>query len=132
MPDFGAPVAQGVNVNPAGGLKTISDLMSLQQQGPAIQSKGIGIQQQQQELQTQQGQAQAEQQAMATRQKLQAMTQSGVDDQGNNLYLPGTQEIDPGKFAVAAVRFDPVNGPGIAQGVIKTNSDRVALHSAML
>lgn len=132
MPDFGAPIAQNVDVSPNKGLQTLSDLMGLQQ-------KQIGIQQAQQTLQTgqaiqqrAQAEAQGAQQAMATRQTVQRWSQNGQDDQGNSLYLPGTQEIDPGKFATSVMRLDPVNGPGIAQAAIQTNNDRVMLHSAML
>lgn len=48
MPDFGSPVAQ--NVNAGNGLKSLSDMMGLQQQKQQIQSGAIGIQQQQQNL----------------------------------------------------------------------------------
>lgn len=68
--DFGDPVAQNVNVNPSGGLKTISDLMSLQQQQQQIQQGGLTIQQQQQNLQKGAASTQMEQQSAAQRQNL--------------------------------------------------------------
>lgn len=132
MPDFGAPIAQNVDVSPTKGLQTLSDLMGLQK-------KQIDIQQAQQTLQTgqalqqrAQAEAQGAQQAMTTRQAAQRWGQTGKDDQGNDLYVPGTQEIDPGKFATSIMRLDPTNGPDIAQAAIKTNNDRILLHSSML
>ena len=49
MPDFGAPVAQNVQV--PNFVQTLSGLMGLKQQQQALQSGALGIQQQQQNLQ---------------------------------------------------------------------------------
>jgi len=86
MADFGSPVAQ--NVNPGGGLQTLSQLLD-------IQGKRIGLQRQQQALDTGQyqqqsaqaeatvaGQGAKENQALA--QLLQDPVKNGIiDDQGN-------------------------------------------------
>ncbi len=107
MPDFGTPVAQGVDVSPNKGIQTLSDLMGLQQ-------KQIGIQQQQQTLQTgtyiqrqQQAAAQQQQAAMQTRQAATKMAQSGQDPDGNSI-RGDDGDIDPVKFSSSLNRIDPV------------------------
>ena len=131
MPDFGAPVAQNVDVSPNKGLQTLGELMGLQQ-------KQIGIQQQQQNLATgqflqqqQQAEAQRQQQAMGTRQAATKMAQSGQDLQGNSI-RGDDGEIDPVKFSASLNRIDPVNAAPITQNIIKTLSDKFNLQSGAL
>src|SRR6267154_2942686 len=131
MPDFGAPVAQNVDVSPNKGLQTLGELMGLQQ-------KQIGIQQAQQNLQTgqflqqqQQAEAQKQQQAMGTRQAATKMAQSGQDLQGNSI-RGDDGEIDPVKFSASLNRIDPVNAAPITQNIIKTLSDKFNLQSGAL
>lgn len=130
IPDFGSPVAQNVNVSPNAGLTTLSDLMGLQQ-------KQIAISQAQQNLQTgvavqqqQQAQAQLQQQQMGERQILQGALKSGKDDQGNSLIDPSTGQVDPNALASFANRRLPLTGPGVVQGIIKTQSDQIGLQSS--
>src|SRR6266853_698600 len=114
MPDFGAPVAQNVDVSPNKGLQTLGELMGLQQ-------KQIGIQQQQQNLATgqflqqqQQAEAQRQQQAMGTRQAATKMAQSGQDLQGNSI------RGDDGEFRKFAARpYSEREGSGKAQAAGK-------------
>ena len=73
MPDFGTPVAAGVNSDPTRGLKTISELMGLQQQG-------LTIQQQQQNLQKGAAATQVEQQVAAQRKAIAGVDWSKYDD----------------------------------------------------
>lgn len=124
MPDFGAPIAQEVNVSASKGVQTLSDLMGLQQKQIAIQT-GQAIQQRAQ------AEAQGAQQQMATRQRITQATQSGVDDQGNSLRLPNG-DLDPAKLVSFVTRIDPAYGPQIASNVIQAHSDRIAVQSAAL
>lgn len=55
MADFGAPVAQNVNVDPSKGLSTISSLLGLQQQRQALQGQAAQVQMEQQSAQQRQG-----------------------------------------------------------------------------
>src|SRR6266853_126841 len=131
MPDFGAPVAQNVDVSPNKGLQTLGELMGLQQ-------KQIGIQQAQQNLQTgqfvqqqQQAEAQRQQQAMGTRQAATKMAQTGQDLQGNSI-RGDDGEIDPVKFSASLNRIDPINAAPITQNIIKTLNDKFTLQSGAL
>ena len=135
MPDFGAPVAAGVNVDPNKGLSTLSNLMGLTQQQQAISSKNIGIQQQQTELagaQAQlpavQAQAQQAQAKSLQAQKFSQFVQSGMDDQGNSLKGPNG-DLDPAKLAMMAGRVSPL-APEIAQGIIQMHAAKVGLQTA--
>src|SRR6266403_786431 len=130
-PDFGSPIAQGVDVSPNKGLQTLSDLMNLQK-------TQIGIQQQQQNLQTgtfiqqqQQAEAQRQQAAMQTRQAATKMAQSGQDLDGNPI-RGDDGEIDPVKFSTALNKIDPVNAAPITQNIIKTLNDKFTLQSGAL
>ena len=78
MPDFGSPVAQ--NVNAGNGLKTVSDLMGLQQQKQQIQSGAIGIQQQQQNLEKGDAQTQMTKQDAQQRAAIAKVDWSKYDD----------------------------------------------------
>src|SRR6266404_3001229 len=131
MPDFGAPIAQNVDVSPNKGIQTLGELMGLQQ-------KQIGIQQAQQNLQTgqalqatAQAEAQKNTQAMRTRQAATKMAQSGQDDQGNSI-RGDDGDIDPVKFSSSLNRIDPVNAAPITQNIIKTLSDKFTLQSGAL
>src|SRR6266404_427991 len=130
-PDFGSPIAQGVDVSPNKGLQTLSDLMNLQK-------TQIGIQQQQQNLQTgtfiqqqQQAEAQRQQAAMQTRQAATKMAQSGQDLDGNPI-RGDDGEIDPVKFSTALNKIDTVNAAPITQNIIKTLNDKFTLQSGAL
>jgi len=96
MSDFGAPVAAGVNVNPAGGLKTISDLMGLQQQQQGIQSNA-------QKIQLQGIDVQKAQQANEERLNLQNFTQDPSNWQTNG-------QIDMGKINAMVPKIAPYTG----------------------
>jgi hypothetical protein len=131
VPDFGSPVAAGVDVSPNKGLTTLSDLMGLQQ-------KQIGISQAQQNLQTgayqqqqQQAAAQQQQAAMQTRQAATKMAQSGQDPDGNPI-RGDDGEIDPIKFSTALNKIDPVNAAPIVQNILKTQTDKLNLQSGAL
>lgn len=131
MPDFGAPIAQNVDVSPQKGIQTLGELMGLQQ-------KQIGIAQQQQNLATgqflqqqQQAEAQRQQQAMGTRQAATKMAQTGLDLQGNSI-RGDDGEIDPVKFSTSLNRIDPVNAAPITQNIIKTLADKFTLQSSAL
>ncbi len=122
MPDFGAPVAQNVNVNPQQGIQTISGLLQLKQQAQSLQT-GQALQQ------TAQAEAQKNQQMMRERQSIQAMMQSGKDDLGNDIRKP-TGEPDPAKIIPALGRMAPLTGQGVAQSILQTETNKVGLQSA--
>ena len=128
--DFGTPVAAGVNVNPAGGLKTISDLMGLKQQQQQIQSSGLTIQQQQAQLPAVQAESNITQMKAAEQQKVSQAFQSGVDEQGNSI-RDANGEIDPAKALPMLGRIAPLTGQPIAQNVLKTHNDKVSLQGAV-
>ncbi len=125
-PDFGSPIAQGVDVSPNKGLQTLSDLMNLQktQKQQNLQT-GTFIQQQQQ------AEAQRQQAAMQTRQAATKMAQSGQDLDGNPI-RGDDGEIDPVKFSTALNKIDPVNAAPITQNIIKTLNDKLTLQSGAL
>jgi hypothetical protein len=97
MPDFGSPVAAGVNVDPNKGLTTLGDLLGLTQKQQAIQSGQLGIQQQQQAIQGTGMQLQAQTQANTERQALVQLMQdpnSGVfNDDGSPNLAVATKKI---------------------------------------
>lgn len=131
MPDFGAPVAQNVDVSPNKGLTTLSDLMGLKQKTIAISQAQQNLQTGQYIQQQQQADAQKQQQAMNTRMAATKMAQSGQDDQGNSI-RGDDGEVDPVKFSAALNRIDPVNSAPITQNLIKTLSDKFNLQSGAL
>lgn len=127
MPDFGAPIAQDVNVSPQKGIQTLSDLMGLQQ-------RQIAIKQQQQTLetgaalqQTAQAEAQKNQQAMGERQLLQSSMQKNQDPDGNPL-LGANGEADPVAMTRFANKFMPLTGQNVIQNIVKTQDDRLKLN----
>jgi hypothetical protein len=131
MPDFGAPIAQNVDVNPNKGLTTLSDLMGLQQ-------KQIGIQQAQQTLQTgqavqasAQAEAQKNQQAMGERQLLQSSMQNGKDPDGNPL-VDANGEADPVAMGKFATKYMPLTGQAVVQNLLKTTNDKLSVQSGAL
>ncbi len=101
MADFGAPVAAGVNPDPTRGLKTISDLMSLQQQSQGIQSNA-------QKLQLGDVEVQKAQQANTERVNLQQFTQDP-----NNWQING--QIDMGKINAMVPKIAPYTGADYTQ-----------------
>jgi len=126
MPDFGAPIAQNVDVSPNKGLQTLSDLMGLQQ-------KQIGIQQQQQTLQTgqalqatAQAEAQKNNQAMGERQLLQSSMQNGKDPDGNAL-VGSNGEADPVAMTKFANKYLPLTGQDVVQHIVQTQDTRLKL-----
>jgi hypothetical protein len=126
MPDFGAPIAQNVDVNPNKGLTTLSDLMGLQQ-------KQIGIQQAQQTLQTgqalqatAQAEAQRNQQTMGERQLLQSSMQNGKDPDGNPL-VGANGDADPVALTKFATKYLPMTGQDVVQNIVKTQDTRLKL-----
>jgi hypothetical protein len=107
MPDFGAPIAQNVDVNPNKGLQTLSDLMGLQQ-------RQIGIQQARQTLQTgsylqQQAQAEAAQ-ATQKNSELQALAKFTHDASGDPNYLNPDGTPNVAKYQKDASSVAPVYG----------------------
>jgi hypothetical protein len=126
MPDFGAPIAQNVDVSPNKGLQTLSDLMGLKQ-------KQIGIQQQQQQLETgafvqqqQQADAQKQQQAMGERRLLQSSMQRGADPDGNPL-VGANGEADPVAMTRFANKYMPLTGQDVVQHIVTTQDNRLKL-----
>jgi len=85
MADFGAPVAQNVDVSPQKGLQTISSLLSLK-------SQQLGIQQQQQGLQGQAAQVQQEQLKAGEQQGVQNFFQQW--DPSAHISSDGTTDVD--------------------------------------
>jgi hypothetical protein len=126
MPDFGAPIAQNVDVSPNKGLQTLSDLMGLQQ-------KQVGIQQAQQTLQTgqalqqtAQAEAQKNQQAMGERQLLQSSMAKGADPDGNPL-IGSNGEADPVALSKFANKYLPLTGQDVVQHIVTTQDNRLKL-----
>lgn len=123
MPDFGAPVAAGVNVGPNQGLQTLSDLMGLKQQQQGLQLQG-------QALQIGAANVNAAQRQQQARGFLTNLMQSKKDEQGNSILGPDGQP-DPGKTIAAVARNVPSDlAQPIIQDIIKTQTDRVGLESA--
>ena len=103
MADFGSPVADKIDTSPTRGLKTIADLMGLQQQQQSIQSSGLTIQRQGQQVQTGDIEVQKAQQANIERLNLQAFTQDP-----NNWQTDG--KIDMSKINSAVPKIAPYTG----------------------
>lgn len=116
MPDFGAPVAQNVNVNPNQGIQTLSGIMGLKQQQQALQ---VGA-----------STAQQATQQMNERQILQNMMQSGKDPDGNPI-KDQTGEINAPAFAAAANKFLPLTGQNVTQSIINTMDTRLKLNDSI-
>src|SRR5579859_2147011 len=104
MPDFGAPQASNINVDPNKGLTTLSNLMGLQQQKQQIQSGALTIQRQQAELPGVQAQTQGQVQAMQERQLLQKSMMAGKDPDGNPLKTP-EGDYDPVALTAFANKY---------------------------
>jgi hypothetical protein len=126
MPDFGAPIAQNVDVSPNKGIQTLSDLMGLQQ-------RQIGIEQAKQTLQTgqalqatAQAEAQKNQQAMNERQLLQSSMQNGKDPDGNPL-VGANGEADPVAMTRFANKYMPLTGQDVVQHIVTTQQNRLKL-----
>ena len=137
MPDFGAPVAAGIQNDPSKGLRTLSDLMGLQQQKQGLQLQSTELQRAQGTLQpaiatataqaqSAQAQAQAGQQAMAERQLLQSSMKKGTDPDGNPLIGPDG-ETDPVAMTRFATKHLPLTGQDVVQHIVKTQDDRLRL-----
>lgn len=126
-PDFGAPIAQNVDVSADRGIQTLSDLMGLQQ-------RQIGIEQAKQTLQTgqaiqarAQAEAQGQQQQMQERQLLQTSMKSGQAPDGTSLLGPDG-EADPVAMTKFATKYLPAIGQGVVQNIVKTQDDRLKLN----
>lgn len=136
MPDFGSPVAAGVN--PLGqGIQTLSGLMGIQTsrnqqalQQQQLQSGALGIQQQQLQMPVAANAGQAAEQEQAERSKITQMFQSGKDDQGNSIIDPKTGEPNPSAVLPALGRMAPLTGQQYAQNILKTITAKVGLQSA--
>ena len=128
MPDFGSPVAQ--NVNAGNGLKTVSDLMGLQQQKQQIQSGALGIQRQQAELPAVQSESAVKQLKASQTQQFSKALQSGVDERGQSLNGDDGNP-DPIKVGLAAARIAPL-APEIGEGVLKMHTAKIGFQSAAL
>ena len=108
------------------------------QQGLGMMSSILGIQQQRQALQTgqytqqkEQAGAQGEQQAMQERQLLQQTMKSGVrPDTGKSIYNENN-EIDDNQLTDFANKNLPLTGQGVIQNIVKTQSDKTQLASAV-
>lgn len=124
MPDFGAPVAAGINVpNPNQTVQTLSGLMGLRNQQQAFQSG-------QQQLQVGAGQVQQAQQQQQERQLLQQTMQTGKDPDGNPI-KGANGEVDPTALAGFANKYLPLTGQPVVQSIIKTQADRLALNDSV-
>ena len=128
MPDYSIPL-QVQQPNTIGNLAQLvgaaqgmQNLRTQQLQQGILSAETPGVQ-----AQSQIAQRQANTQAI-----VQKMAQSGVDDQGQSLFLPGTKEIDPAKMAAAMGRIDPVNGAQYADKLFTVARDKAALQGATL
>lgn len=116
MPDsIPAVGAQIKGMDPNQGMSTLSGI--------------LGIQQQRQQIAANAAELQKAQQLMKERQGIQAMMQSGKDDQGNSI-LGDDGEPDASKIIPAIGRIAPLSGQQYAQNIIKTASEKVALRAA--
>lgn len=126
MPDFGAPIAQDVNVSPQKGIQTLSDLMGLQQRQIAISQAqqtlqtGVALQQQAQ------AEAQKQQQAMGERQLLQSSMAKGQGPDGNAL-IGQNGEADPVAMTRFANKYLPLTGQDVVQHIVQTQDNRLKL-----
>lgn len=125
MPDFGAPVANGVTPpNPNQSIQTLSEMVGLAQQNQALQ-------QGQQQLQVGQATAQQAQQQMNERQLLQQTMASGKDPDGNALKNPDGSFNTTALTAFANKNL-PLTGQDFVQNVVKTQSDQLGVQKAAL
>ena len=125
MPDFGAPVATQVNTDPLQGLKTISNLMGLQQQKQAIESQGFTIQQQQQNLQKGAAATQVEQQVAAQRKAIAGVDWSKYDD-GTGTVSTDKMLSDPALRQAAGDQFlDVIKAGAAVRGQQITNKQAI-------
>jgi hypothetical protein len=125
MPDFGAPVAGGINPpDPNQTLKSLSGILGIAQQQQ-------GLQQGAQQLQVGQATAQSAQQQMQERQLYQGALSSGKDPDGNAINNPdGTLNYPAvSKFAN---KYLPITGQAVQQGIIQTLDSANTYHSNAL
>lgn len=123
MPDFGAPVAENVNVNPAQALQALSSLYGLRQQQQTLQ-------QQQQQLQVGAAEVQQAQRQQAARTFLTNMMQTGVDERGQSI-KGADGEPDAAKVIGAVSRNIPADlAQPIVQSVLQSERNRVGLEAA--
>ena len=123
MPDFGAPVAANINVNPNQGVQTLSSLVNME--------RGLmGMRQQQQSLDIGATQLQQQNQQMQERQILQNMMMDGKDPDGNPI-KDESGEINVPAFAAAANKYLPLIGQGVSQSIIQTMDNRLKLNDSI-
>lgn len=124
MPDFGAPVAGGINApNPNQSLQTLSGVLGIAKQQQ-------GLQQGQQALDVGAGQVQQAQQQQQERQLLQQAMSTGQDPDGNPI-KGADGEVDPTKLAGFANKYLPLTGQGVQQTIIQTLHNRLQLNDAV-
>ena len=123
MPDFGAPVAANINVNPNQGVQTLSSLVNME--------RGlIGMRQQQQSLDIGATNLQQQNQQMQERQILQKMMLDGKDPDGNPI-KDENGEINAPAFSAAANKYLPLTGQGVTQSIVQTLDNRVKLNDSI-
>lgn len=125
MPDFGAPVAAGINApSPQQGIQSLSGILGIAQQQQAIQQGA-------QQLQVGAGQAQQATQEMNERQSLQTALGSGKDPDGNSLKNPDGS-INTTALTAYANKSLPLTGQAVVQNVVKTQGDQLGVQKAAL
>jgi hypothetical protein len=125
MPDFGAPVAGGINApNPNQSIQTLSGILGI---ANAQQNLQLG----QQQLQVGEGTAQSAQQQLQERQLYQGALSSGKDPDGNPIKNPdGT--LNYPAVANMANKYMPITGQAVQQGIIQTLDSANNYHSDAL
>lgn len=113
MPDFGSPVAQGINVNPNQAVQTLSGLVGLQQQKQALETGAI----------QQQGIAADVQQKQQQNQELQALAQFTHNASKDPSFHKQDGSLDVEKFQREAAAVAPVYGQAyIGQATSNANA----------
>jgi hypothetical protein len=130
MPDWGAPVAQNVDVSPTKGIATLSGLMGLTQQKQAIESQGLTIQGQQAKLPALQAESQLQQQKIGQQQAFATQFQTGKDDQGNSL-MGADGQPDPAKVIAMQGRIAPLV-PEVGGAIMAAHTAKTQLQTAAL
>jgi hypothetical protein len=100
MPDFGSPVATGVNVNPNQAIQTLSGLLSLKQQRQALDTGAL----------QQQGVAAQAAQSQQQNQELQALSQFTRNAVTDPTFRKEDGSLDMEKFQKGAAAVAPVYG----------------------
>src|SRR5208282_4032786 len=112
------------------GLGNLSSILGLKQQQVQLAQQQQALQTGQALQQSAQAKAQQDQMAIQQQQQLQQVLKTGIrPDTGQSIYNDNN-EVDPDKVTDYATKNLSIIGQGVAQNVLKTKTDKIALSSA--